>query len=85
MRMKQFNRYNGCSFCYAMGEHRRNNHIYSRSHSHGNLQTNEEIRGDMLTAYETKTTTNGIKGISSLAGLPILVRDLPFSVYMRFS
>lgn len=24
----------------------------------------------MFTVYETKTTTNGIKGISSLAGLP---------------
>ncbi|CAG5093233.1 Protein of unknown function, partial [Cotesia congregata] len=70
MRMKQFNGYNGCSFCYAMGEHRGNKHIYPRSHSYGNLRTDEEIRGDMLTAYETKTTTNGIKGISSLAGLP---------------
>lgn len=37
MRMKQFNGYNGCSFCYTMGEHRGNKHIYPRSHAYGNL------------------------------------------------
>ncbi|XP_044578533.1 uncharacterized protein LOC123261105 [Cotesia glomerata] len=70
MRMKQFNGYNGCSFCYAAGEYHGHKIVYPRSHSYGNLRTDEEIRSDMLISYESKTVTNGIKGISALAAFP---------------
>ncbi|XP_044584105.1 uncharacterized protein LOC123264730 isoform X2 [Cotesia glomerata] len=70
MRMKQFNGYNGCSFCYAAGEYHGHKIAYPGSHSYVNLRTDEEIRRDMLIAYESKTVTNGIKGISALAAFP---------------
>ncbi|KAH0548347.1 hypothetical protein KQX54_000778 [Cotesia glomerata] len=35
-KLKQFNGYNGCSFCYAMENIVGNKHIYPRSHSYGN-------------------------------------------------
>ncbi|KAH0546668.1 hypothetical protein KQX54_013370 [Cotesia glomerata] len=34
------------------------------------IGVDEEMRRDMLAAYETKTIINGIKGISALSGLP---------------
>ncbi|XP_057335690.1 uncharacterized protein LOC130674389 [Microplitis mediator] len=69
-RMRQFNGYTGCTFCYAEGQRYGNKHIYPRSHGYGQLRTDEEMRRDMSIAYETKEITNGIKGISCLVGLP---------------
>lgn len=70
LRIKQFNGYDGCTFCYAKGEHQGYKHVYPRTHCFNNLRTHEQMRRDMLTAHESKTTINGIKGISSLSGLP---------------
>ncbi|CAD6216535.1 GSCOCG00011351001-RA-CDS [Cotesia congregata] len=70
LRMKQFNGYYGCTFCYAKGEHQKHKHVYPRTDWSTNLRTDEEMRRDMLAAYETKTIINGIKGISALSGLP---------------
>ncbi|CAG5102960.1 Protein of unknown function [Cotesia congregata] len=69
-RMNQFNGYFGCTYCYAKGERNGSKNTYTLNHCFQRLRLRDEMLEDMKTAFLSKVTTNGVKGIPSLISLP---------------
>lgn len=63
-----FNGYNGCSYCLHSGT-LVNKQIRYCNRNNGNLQTNEQVRKDMIEAQTTNSKVNGYKGVSPLMAM----------------
>lgn len=75
LNFKQFNGYFGCPRCYHPGE-RVNKTVRFCVQQHVRLRSNEEFLKDMKLAHTTQKCTNGLKGISALAGIKVIDIDL---------
>lgn len=69
-RTKQFNGLYGCLYCYAEGMHAYGKRIYPVDQCFGRLRTFTDFKQHAIKAYQEKKEYFGVKGISSLVGLP---------------
>ncbi|XP_057329177.1 uncharacterized protein LOC130670021 isoform X1 [Microplitis mediator] len=71
LRMKRFNGFYGCTFCYAFGKSIGRKHVYPVGNSSEQLRTDDEMRADMMKSFADKNEIKGIKGPSALMLLPL--------------
>ncbi|XP_057335578.1 uncharacterized protein LOC130674302 [Microplitis mediator] len=71
VRMKQFNGYFSCVYCYAKGKSTARRLIFPFKQSYLKLRTENELKADMKYVIRTGNIRHGVKGYSSLTALPL--------------
>ncbi|KAF7996964.1 hypothetical protein HCN44_005241 [Aphidius gifuensis] len=78
LNMKQYNGFNGCTYCSNMGHSISKQFVYlppSMLKEKTTLRTHDGMLSSSKEAHETKTVVHGIKGVSALAIIPGMKLD----------